>query len=97
MLIPISRTFVAAPDVLHAVAMQCHAGQFAERFAYIEIAERRYLETGHIVPRGIGLRLLGGHLTLVRQVQTISHQHFGYAGRMLEEMQMNHLLQIDFN
>lgn len=87
-----TRTFVAAPDVLHAVAMQCHAGQFAERFAYIEIAEGRYLETGHIVSRGIGLRLLGRHLTLVRQVQTISHQNFGYAGRMLEEMQMNNLL-----
>lgn len=61
-------TFIAAPNVLHAIAMQRHAGQFTERFAYIEIAEGRYFETGHIVARGIGFRLLGSHLTFVRQV-----------------------------
>lgn len=79
-----SLTLVAAPNVLHAIAMQRHARQFAERFTNIEIAEWWYLKAGHIIARCVGLRLFGGHLTFVGQMQAIAYKHFGYAGRMLQ-------------
>jgi len=64
-------TLIAAPDVLHAVAMQGHPRQFAKGLADVEVAERRYLEAGHIVAAGVGLGLFGRHLSLEGQVQAI--------------------------
>lgn len=80
---PQQLTFVRAPDALHAVAMQRHARQLAERFAYVEIAQRRDLEVGHLVALRVQLRLLGGHLPLERQMEPIADQHLGHAGRVL--------------
>lgn len=63
--------------------MKCHARQFAERFAYVKIAQRRDLKVGHLVALCVQFCLFGGHLSLEGQMQTIAYQYFGHAGRML--------------
>lgn len=79
-------TFVRAPDALHAVAVQRHARQLTERFAYVEVAQRRDLEAGHLVALRVQFRLLGGHLPFESEMQPIADQHFGDAGRVLKRV-----------
>lgn len=76
-------TFIWTPNALHAITVQRHSRQLTKRFAYVEVAQRRYLEADHFVALRIELRLFGGHLPLESQVKPIADQHFGHAGRML--------------
>lgn len=80
------QTFIITPDALHSVPVQSHARQLAEGLAYIEIAERRYLKTGHIVPDGVHLGLFGGHLPLEGQMQAVPHQDLWNARGVLLDL-----------
>lgn len=73
---------IGPPDPLHSVPVQRHPRQFTERFADVEVAQRRDLEAGHVVSHRVGLGGLRGHLPLEFEVQTISHEHFWHSGRV---------------
>lgn len=74
---------VRAPDALHAVAVQRHARQLAERLADVEVAQRRDLKAGHLVALRVQLRLFGGHLTLEGEMKPVADEYFGHAGGVL--------------
>lgn len=79
-------TFVCPPDPLHAVPVQRHPGELAEGFADVEVAQRGNLKTRHFVSTGVVLGLLGRHLALEREVQSVAHEHFGDAWSVLLDL-----------
>lgn len=77
------RTFVGSPQPLHAVPQQDDASELRERLGDVEVAQRADLEEGDAQLLRVHLRLLGGHLTLVGQVETVPHQDLGHPRGML--------------
>lgn len=73
------------------------AGQLGEGLGDVEVAEGTDLEEGDAETLGIHLRLLGAHLTLVRQVQPIPHQDLGHARGMLRTNRETACLQNSIN
>ena len=70
---------VRPPDPLHAVPVQGHPSQLAERLANVKVTQRGNLEAGHLVPHRVQFGCLGGDLALKFQVQAIAHEDLGHS------------------
>lgn len=75
--------FVGPPQSLHAVSHQDDASELGERLGDVEVAQRADLEEGDAQLLRVHLRLLRGHLTLVRQVEAVPNQDLGHPRGML--------------
>lgn len=59
------------------------ASELRERLGDVEVAQRADLEEGDAQLLCVHLRLLGGHLALVGQVETVPNQDLGHSRGML--------------
>lgn len=75
--------FIGSPESLHAVPHEHNAGQFSEGLSDVEVTERADLKKRDAQSLRKGLRMFGGHLTLIGQMKPVAHQDLGDTWCML--------------